>query len=49
MKNGEKAQGSHKAYATRAFSSKLQKINTKDKLNDESEIGKVTICDKIIR
>ena len=28
VKNGEKAQGNHKAYAQCAFSAKLQKITT---------------------
>ena len=44
-KNGKKAQGNHKAYAAWAFSAKLQQLNTKDWLNNDGEISKVTIYD----
>ena len=45
MKSGEKAQGNHEAYAAWAFSAKLQQINTKEWLNNDGEIGEVTIRD----
>ena len=48
MKNGEKAQGKHEAYAAWAFSAKFKQIHTKDLLNDDGKIGKVTICDNEI-